>query len=378
MAASTRLPFVDNLRSMTIMLVVSMHAAVTYSNFGRWYFMEPPPTDKLSLLFFGMYQSFLQAWFMGFLFLPAGYFVPGSLLRKGKRKFMVDRMFRLGVPALIYMIAIEPFIDWFMLPMFRHGRAPDFGGHWLRYVTSTDVLEGTGPMWFAVALLIFSVVYASLASPRESEAVPPPPGNLQVMLLIVSIAVCTFLMRTVQPLGTAVYNMQLGYFSQYIILFAVGVAAWRGNWLVRIPYGFGMRWWAAAIAGGVPMWLAIMVGGGALSGTSLSVFQGGWHWQSAGIAFWESYFCVGTCLGLAVFFREKLNDAGPIARFLSDNAFAVYVFHPPLLIATTFALHPFEAPAAVKFAIASALAIGVSFATSALLLRRIPLLKQIL
>jgi len=376
MSASVRLPFVDNLRSMTILLVVTMHAAVTYSNFGSWYYMEPAPTDTPTRIFFGMYQSFLQAWFMGFLFLLAGYFVPGSLQKKGARRFIADRMFRLGVPALIYMLVIQPFLVYVLLADYHKIPAGDTAGRWLGYVVSGRFLGGSGPMWFAVALLIFTVVYVAVGHWWRMPD-RPLPGNAQVVGLILKIAVCTFLMRTIQPLGTSVLNMQLGYFSQYVLLFAVGIAAWRGDWLARIPYGFAMRWFVAALVGGTAMWLAVILGGGALSG-NLQPFNGGWHWQSAGMALWESFFCVGTCLGLTVWFRERVNGTGRAARFLSDNAFAVYMFHPLVLIAITLALHGWEAPAVVRFAGASVLAIIGTFGLSALVLRRIGVMRRVL
>jgi surface polysaccharide O-acyltransferase-like enzyme len=147
---------------------------------------------------------------------------------------------------------------------------------------------------------------------------------------------------------------------------------------MRIPYSFGMRWLTAAATGGVALWLTVIIGGGALSGTDQSIFNGGWHWQSAAISFWESFVCVGTCLGLIVLFREKFNTQGRFARFLSDNAFAVYVFHPPVLIAVTMGLHAFAGPAIIRFALASALAVVLTFLASEFVLRRIPLLKRVL
>jgi len=75
-------------------------------------------------LFFGMYQSFLQAWFMGFLFLLAGYFVPISFDRKGAGKFVADRAYRLGTPSLIYVVFVQPFIVWILLPAYRSPTPP--------------------------------------------------------------------------------------------------------------------------------------------------------------------------------------------------------------------------------------------------------------
>ena len=87
-----------------IVLVVCMHAAVTYSHLGSWYFMEDPKPDNLgTLFFFSYYQMGLQAFFMGLLFLIAGYFVPEACDRKGEGRFLRDRWVRLGIPSLFYM-----------------------------------------------------------------------------------------------------------------------------------------------------------------------------------------------------------------------------------------------------------------------------------
>ena len=117
----------------------------------------------------------------------------------------------------------------------------------------------------------------------------------------------------------------------------------------------------------------MIIGGGALSGIDFSVFNGGWHWQSAGLSLWESFFCAGTCIGMTVLFRERFNSHGRISKFLSDNAFTVYVFHPPILIACAILLHPLAWPALAKAALLTCLAAAGSFAASALILRKSPL-----
>src|SRR6516162_10488195 len=90
-SAEARLAFVDNLRWAMIVLVVSMHAAVTYSHLGSWYFMEDPKPGTAVTAVFATYQVWLQAFFMGLLFLIAGYFVPGAFDRKGFNSFTRDR-----------------------------------------------------------------------------------------------------------------------------------------------------------------------------------------------------------------------------------------------------------------------------------------------
>src|SRR5437016_4057309 len=63
-----RLLFIDNIRWSMIILVLSMHACDTYSPFGNWYYVDRQKADLGTTLFFGVYQSFLQAFFMAALF----------------------------------------------------------------------------------------------------------------------------------------------------------------------------------------------------------------------------------------------------------------------------------------------------------------------
>jgi glucan biosynthesis protein C len=78
-----RLLFIDNIRWSMIVLVLSMHAADTYSPFGNWYYVDRQPTGLGTKIFFGVYQSFLQAFFMALLFFVAGYFSAAAYDRKG-------------------------------------------------------------------------------------------------------------------------------------------------------------------------------------------------------------------------------------------------------------------------------------------------------
>ena len=208
----------------------------------------------------------------------------------------------------------------------------------------------------------------------EPEAQLPTHG--QVIGLVLIMGLCTFLVRIVQPMGTNILNMQLCFFSQYILLFIAGILARRRNWLLGIPHAFGLRWLALALSVGTLSWALIVLA--LLKTHAENQLGGGVTWPSAVFSFWESFFCVGVCLGLLVLFRDKLNHQGKTARWLSDNCFSVYLFHPPLLIAVTLSMRQLEAPKLVKFLCATLLAVAVTYAASSLVFRRIPYLKRIL
>lgn len=201
------------------------------------------------------------------------------------------------------------------------------------------------------------------------------PGTVALIGFGLIMAVLTFLVRAAHP-GSP-FNLPLRDFAQYILLFSVGILAFRRNWLPELSYASGMRWLTVALSFGFAAWLTLLLAGGALRGKA-STFSGGWHWQSAAFASWESLTCVALCYGLLVLFRDKCNKQGPLARFLSQNAFSVYVFHPPILIVAARLLHGLMWQPVLKFLVLTSIAVGGSFVLSAAVFRRVPLLHRIL
>ena len=385
-----RLLYIDNLRWVMIMLVVSMHAAVTYSHLGSWYYMEDRPVSTAEAALFGTYQATLQSFFMGLLFFIAGYFVPGAYDSKGAGKFIRDRAFRLGLPLLFFVFILQPVAIYCIGLLHGEDVAPNgFIGLYRWYITSGHWLGGTGPLWFCEALLIFClgyVVFRMLGRPSVSSstnagshapATTPAPGKARIWAMIVLIAVLTFLVRFPWPNGTSFYNLQFCYFSQYVAYFIAGTLAFRGSWLDKFTTADGKYWGRVALIGGLLFWVALLVLGGATKG-SLPAYKGGLHWQSLGMVFWEAMTGTAISLYLLVLFRERFNRQGRAARFFSANAFAVYVFHTPILIAISRLVSPVQAPLLLKFLFLTIVSILVSYALCSLLFRKLPLLRRIL
>jgi surface polysaccharide O-acyltransferase-like enzyme len=375
-AAVGRMVFIDNLRWTLMILVVSMHAADTYSPLGSWYYTNRTPLTPAVTLVFAAWQMYLQAFFMGLLFFIAGYFVPASLQRKGAKQFLRDRAFRLGLPVLFYMFVLGPIVEYFLAHSWNSTRPTTFPLEWIKHIRNGEFLQENGPLWFCLALLIFSFVYA--ITPRsQAKARSEPPRTAALILFAAAIALGTFLVRLVLPSGFSLLNMHLGDFPQYVLLFAAGTIAGRDGWLSKISYSSGLQWLAIVLPIGFAGWLTLLIAGGALNGNRRA-FSGGWHWQSAAMNVWESFTCVALCFGLLAVFRRHANSQGRIAKFLSDNAFAVYVFHPVFVIGAARSMHGLEWHPLVKFVMLTAIAVVLSFAASALLFRRIPLLQRIL
>ncbi len=379
-----RLQFIDNIRWALIVLVIFHHSAVTYGHIGSWYYNQDPVPGVGTTLILATFLAFNQAYFMGFLFLIAGYFVAPAFDRKGFNTFMRDRAIRLGLPSLFFMLVIHPLtVYWLLRDLYQHSR-PSLWQAYPAFITSGRVLSASGPMWFALALLLFCVIYAlwrliaSKPADASVNARAPLPSHRHVIALAICLAVTGFLVKVVEPVGATVLNMQLGNFPQYIALFAVGTAAYRNNWLLRIPYRFGLYWMGLALTAGLALWVLVILSSGVMKGEPPTRMFGGWHWQSALYCIWESLVCLGMSLGVLVLFRDKLRVPPLLAGFMTRNAFAAYMFHTPLLVAVTLALRPLPAPHLVKFALAGLVTVPITFLSSEFVFRRIPLLKEIL
>lgn len=363
---------------MAIVLVVNMHACVTYSHIGSWYVQEPPDPPMAVKVVFAFWQGHLQSFFMGILFLIGGYFAHGSLRRRGPAGFMRERLLRLGAPTLLYVAVLHPVIVYGINP-----GGYDFGppGVYFRYFSSGRFLSGTGPMWFAAALLIFSGALAAwrlLARGTDPAPDGRAPGARAIGIWALALVVATFLVRTAEPVGRSVLNMQLCYFPQYIMAFATGVAAARGGWLVSLARSRLARraGWAALVLGPVALAL-VLVASGALKGGGTGSISGGWHPQALAMAAWEQLAGLGLGLGALAFCSGRLDASTPISRWLSERSFGVYLFHPVVLILVTVWMRRLEADPFFKVSILTAAGLAGSFLVADLA-RRIPGLRAIL
>src|SRR5699024_1731689 len=92
---------------------------------------------------------------------------------------------------------------------------------------------------------------------------------------------------------------------------------------------------------------------------------------------WDAMFAVGVILLLLRVFQRFADRSTPARQFLSQNAFAVYLLHAPVLVGVVALLSGLEATPVVDFLLAFVLAAVLSWAIAALV-RRHPALSAVL
>lgn len=204
-----RMVWVDRLRVWLTILVVAHHCALTYSVIPLWFWSQPQ-TDPSA----GALTAFVmvnQVYFMGAFFLLSGLFVPGSSDRKGPGRFARDRLLRLGVPLLVFVIVIRPIT---VLPAaVAQPRAP--GTEDLSLPALLVRGADPGPTWFLEVLLLFSLGYAAVrgiaarmdaGTARAPSPTRPPsdqrPPRWALPAVTAVLALLTFGWQRVVPDGT--------------------------------------------------------------------------------------------------------------------------------------------------------------------------------
>ena len=378
----TRLPFIDNIRWSIILMVLSMHASDTYSPFGNWYYTDRPPLSLGERVFFATWQSWLQAFFMALLFFIAACFTPASYDRKGPARYTQDRFTRLTLPTLIYIFVIGPVTEYYISRSWTGGGG--FAHQWLEHVTDGEWVSGSGPMWFCVVLFGFSLVYACarLAKDRtrpemSSVVATAPPSPLASLVFILAMAIGTFAVRVFASSDKSFVNIHPGDLPQYALMFAAGILAARRKWLERSLPSATLRMSLGTLVAAGAIWI-FMVTRALSHPADIVRLNGGLNLLSALRCLWEALVCVGVSYLLIALYRRYFNEQGPAARFLSVNAFAVYLFHPPVIIACAILLHPITLPGPWKAALLTLIAAIATFSLSSLILRRIPYLRAVL
>ena len=378
---SSRLLFIDNLRTGLITLVMVHHVAVAYGAGAPFYYVELPINDPLASLVLLVFVLLNQSWFMGAFFLFSGYFTPGSFDRKGLGSFFKDRLLRLGVPLIIFYFVLSPIssIGFWEMPASLTGITTPLT--WQAY----PHLLGIGPLWFVGMLLVFDFGYAAwrmLTRNRMSYSMTKSslPNYLLIGIFILVLAGVSYLVRIVVPLGREVFDFPtLAYLPQYLSLFVLGTVASRHNWFRTFPGSMGLVGFVTALVAGVVLFPL------AFSGRLFSLeftpalvnFFGNGHWQSAVYALWDSSFAVGMCLGVITLFRRFFNGQGRFGRFLSQHNYTVYVIHIPIVVFLAIGLKEIDLEHLLKFGMAALIAVPACFAV-AYVVRRIPLAARIL
>jgi hypothetical protein len=272
---TNRIAFLDNIRSLIIILVLIFHSGASYgSGVEFWPFHENNPSGIIDFfMFIG------DVFFMAIMFFIAGYFVLSDFLKKGLCGFVKGKLKRLGLPWLIITIMVLPAIDYihyvsnhikqslptvdfvkyWLLSMKKIG---EFHVGWMDMSTYYYMIDNFYQryVWFISLLLLFSVIFGLLYklkqyAPKQNEAAIDSTRNIFKILVITSVLMIVlfgfirfkiyqeFMGNGWFSLGNII-QFQFGKIILYGCFFWLGIRAYSRKWFTGNK-GFWKPWiWA--------------------------------------------------------------------------------------------------------------------------------------
>ena len=366
---TNRLFYIDNLRIFLISLVVLLHFNITYGAPGDWYYRESDAGFP-AIIIQAMFNITNQSFFMGMFFMISAYFSAASVQRKPAGRFIKDRLIRLGIPTLLFYFFLNPVTNFIRNYFIENENVSMF-----RQIIDGNAW-GFGPMWFVEALLIFSFFYLLIRPLKFSIRLrfPSPPA---IVLTALITGVLQYVIRIWLPVGWSqpFTNFQFPFFLQYILLFMVGIIAYNNNWFEAITFRMGKQWFIfAQFMILIILPLILYLGG---KDNNMESFMGRATWQSFTWAVWEQVTGFALIIGLIGLSKKYINRQGKMTRALSDSAYGVYVFHPPIILGISAIFLNFDVPQLLKLVILTPLAL-VSCFLIAWLIRKIPGVNRVL
>ena len=356
MSSSTRLYHLDNLRVALTVLVIAHHVGQAYGPTGGWWPVQEAERAAVLGPFFTVNRSF----FMSLFFMISGYLMVGAWDRSTPRRFVLGRLRRLGIPALVWALGMIP------LRVFL------FGERISRWVDVMDVAH----LWYIEHVLLFSLVYALLRRLRPVAAGQndsPLPRLPAILALALFVAFASALVRVWYPIDLwlnlfGFFRVAFADVPRDLTLFVVGALAYRRGWFERYPARAGFAWLAVGVLAAAAWYVfALALRGYPAVMTAVDLAY----------PFWEAILCFGLCIGLLVLFREGLGGQGALARFLAENQYSAYFWHPLLIVAMQMLLVGIPLAPIPKFAMLTAAGSILVFLWSALL-RRVPAVRAVL
>jgi Acyltransferase family. len=368
-----RVFFLDNLKIALVCLVVANHAGQAYVTIDTGWLVQDVNIPEINNYLLGTFFSFNNAFFMALFFLISAYFIPASLDRKGVRKYVSDRLVRLGLPTLFFLLLVFPLVGFLM-----DGDGQSLGDFLQKsYFNFADGLFTFGHTWFLGMLLIFSCTYAGyrLLKPRVAakKTRRRVPGNWSILCAALLLMLALFAVRVISAPGSweAWHLVEPARLPAYAGMFLIGILAYRNGWLDAIPSSTGKIWGMVSI---LTLLMAPVIMFGVGNGHDL--WAEGFTTASLAISAWDAFLCVGLCVSLPILFREKFDFSNRILKAAADDSFVVYLTHPFVLVPLQGILLGTDVPALGKFVAVSIIGIALSFCI-AHLIRKIPYVARV-
>ena len=307
--------WIDNLRWVTVLLVLLYHVIYFYNNKGVFggvggFGNGPQYQDVLMYI--------LYPWFMPLLFILAGMSSRYALENHDGKTWFKTRTRKLLVPATIGLFVFQ----WMV-------------GYFNTHVSGTDVLaavpqplkyfiwsvNGIGPLWFIQDLWVFSLILLIIRKIDKNDKLfnwcgklgEMKSGMVVIILLVVLfwLGEKTLIMNPREKSVDGLYNLYKPVF--YFIVFMMGYLVFSHEKVQELLSKF----WA-------PMMIFAVIAGAVLVITTFGQTNTTPQYMGSPLNCLYGYLM---CLALMGWFKAKFDKTNAFAGYMTRSSFGIYIVH---------------------------------------------------
>ena len=353
-----------NMRGVVILVVMGFHSVLAYLAFlgptafsfdrSPYEWRAFPIIDSHRWIGFDVLCASQDVYLMALMFFLSALFTWPSLSRKGTRKFVIDRLLRLGVPFVFALTVVVPLA---LYPVYRVSAVDPSVAAYVHHYLALPFWPN-GPMWFLWQLLALTIVAAGVHrfAPRSieflgrlSSSANARPGRYLVALIIASAIAYVPLALAFTPFawserGPFALQLSRPLLDAVFYFAGLGVGAYgieRG--LLAARGMLARRWhvWLALALVFLVLWMgltSLVLNNAASAPLALR----------AGVDICFAAACASGCFFMLAICLKFGTARSRILDQFSTNAFALYLLHYIFVVWLQYALLGVELFAVAK------------------------------
>ena len=351
--------WLDNLRWVTVLLVLFYHVIYFYNNKGVFGgiggFGDGPQYQDVVMYI-------LYPWFMPLLFLLAGISARYSLEKQAAREWLKSRTRKLLVPGTIGLFVFHWMVGYFnTLVAAREGMFDGLPAV-AKYVICA--VSGIGPLWFIQLLWLLCLVLLLVRALDKKDKFWNWCGKANIVWIILLgvlywVAEQTLIRNPRPESADGLLNLYKPLF--YLVPFLLGYFVFSHD---EVQEKVKQAW--------IPLLACAVVAGGVLIGTTFGQDNTSPQYLCSPLNCLYGWLA---CLGLMGWFQARFDRTGPFAAYMTRSSFGLYIVHYLVVAAIGYMLkmHTQLPPVAIYLILTLAV-----FTLSPLLyelLRRVPFVR---
>lgn len=357
--------YLDNIRWITICLVVIFHVFFYYNNIGTPAMFAGLPEYTGQLSFAGLFQYFVYPWFMLILFVVSGTCARIYLQKKTEKEFLKSRIHKLLVPSTLGILTFG-WIGGYVIYLYTirdnlPAETPKIVGAFI------SVFTGIGALWFCHVLFVAVLVLIFLRK------------ILHKMFRLTDDKICEWV-------GTKAES-KIGFI---VICIAMYLILWGGSHVLNMPYIISYRngiyiptflfgFYIFSNISFVQKLRKLVWVFGTLSAGLFILYiprnYGKYYADLNVLSSWEvNLYALLMVLFVMGFIYGFVNFTNRFMSFMTRKCFGIYVLHIPVMLITNYLLRDVNLSLVLKYCIEGFSGFTVSLILYEIIIR-IPLLR---